>query len=330
MFSSCENELTKDATLNVNVMPSTSVTSNGDTITVKKGVPVEFQLNGDPDFITFFSGEPGIQYEHKDRTTVDEQDIEESQVSFSIWNQYGVTGPDLLRVYISDHFDGLNKNNFEQDSILAESHDWSNLIEPDKLPQTILGNSSKAKHYEIDLKPYLGKRIAIAIRYHGVSNTATQTKVYFESAKITNKMKNGQETNLYPSSWGLTALNMNYKAYPQSNADLKNNPAYGTVKNNTEGYWNLVNAGQGSFFIHSTGAGSTKPVQYSWLISDLIVVNSCSPDTGIGIKNMTDRLPTYTYQYNTTGIYKATFVGTNVNYKHESTVISQLIIQVTN
>lgn len=327
-FGSCENVLTEDASLNINVKPNSDISVSGDVITVKKGTPVEFQISGDPNFITFFSGEPNHQFRYKDRVTVDEADIESSKINFTIWNQYGETGPDLLRVYISDNFEGLNKKDFEADSVLVEKHDWKNLIEPTELPQTILGSIGKAKKYEIDLKPYLGKRIAIAIRYQGVKNTVTQTKIYFEDTKITNIMKNGQETNLFPSSWGMSALNMRYKAFPQTNADLKSNPAYGTVKNNTEGYWNLVNAGTGSFYLHSTGAGDTKPQQYSWLVSDLLVVNACSPDNGVGIKNINNNLPIYTYQYETAGTYTATFVGTNANFEHQSSATQHLTINV--
>ncbi len=53
---------------------------------------------------------------------------------------------------------------------------------------------------------------------------------------------------------------------------------YGTVTNNVSGIWNLTGVGGGSFFIHSTNAND--PLKYRRLVSDLITVNSCSPDQG--------------------------------------------------
>ncbi len=58
------------------------------------------------------------------------------------------------------------------------------------------------------------------------------------------------------------------------------------------------------------------------------MVNACSPDQGTSIKNISGRLNSYTYTYGDAGVYKATFVATNGNYKHESRVIRELNIKV--
>ena len=105
------------------------------------------------------------------------------------------------------------------------------------------------------------------------------------------------------------------------------NREYGTVTNNVSGIWNLASAGSGNFFIHSSGVGTA--LKYSWLVSDLIMVNVCSPDQGTPIKNISGRLDSYTYTYDEVGVYKATFVATNGNYKHESRVVRELNIKVT-
>lgn len=327
LLVSCENKLSEGAELQVGVATNDEVSLSGDVITVKKGTPIEFTLGGEPDFITFYSGETNNKYEYKDRVTVDEKEIESSKLTFSIWTQYGNAActEKVLSMYISDSFEGLMKNNFKADSVLVESHSWKELVPQSELPQIPLGSAAKALSYSIDMKPYLGKRTAIAICYKAILNTSSQPKVYFEGMKIENKMSNGQETSLYASGFGLTPLNMKYKHWTTP-PNLANNPAYGSVTNNTNGYWNLVGAATGAFFVHSSGAGD--PLRYSWLVSNLLVTNSCSPDKGVNIKNITQAVNSYSHTYNEAGTYTATFVASSANYEYDSSMTRQLTIKV--
>ena len=43
---------------------------------------------------------------------------------------------------------------------------------------------------------------------------------------------------------------------------------------------------------------------------------------------MGQNIDTYSYTYRTPGEYKATFIATNSNYKHESRVIREMTIKV--
>ena len=65
---SCDKELKEETAMEVGVVTDNNVSFNGNTVTVKKGSPVTFSFNGDPDFITFFSGEIGHEYKHRNRT----------------------------------------------------------------------------------------------------------------------------------------------------------------------------------------------------------------------------------------------------------------------
>ena len=107
---------------------------------------------------------------------------------------------------------------------------------------------------------------------------------------------------------------------------MTNNRAYGTVTNNTAGIWNLTGVAKGNFFIHSSNA--KRALKYSWLVSNHILVNACTPDVGVNIKNISRNLDAYSYVYNTTGTYKATFFAVNGNYKKTSSVIRQMNIKV--
>lgn len=328
-LSSCESELTTDAQLDVNVATSENASFDGKTITVKAGTPVEFQFSGNPDYLTFFSGEIGKEYRYRERTEVDLEEVESSKLTLDIQTQYGNTDKMIFNIMVSETFPGLYTANFQADSVLVEQHDgWQTLISKDQIKNP--GNSSdktpNPQSFEIDMSPYLGKRIAFAVMYKYTEEiTVAQTKVYLQNMKITNKLTNGSEPSLTATSFGFTPINMMNRHNLSDQKSMTSNRAYGTVTNNTAGIWNFVD--MNNFFIHSSNA-NTVP-KYSWLVSNLFVVNGCTPDAGTGLKNISQRLDSYTYTYATPGTYTATFVATNGNYKQESQVVREYTVVVT-
>ena len=151
LFASCEKELDRDLTdVSVTVATNENVRYEGNILTVKKGTPVEFLFHGDPDYISFFSGEIGHQYIYRDRKEISVEDIVSCDFKFSIWAQYGVANSckdqfDVL--YLAEEedpdnpgntifFPGMSKNNFEADSVLVEKNTpWKELITRAQLPQ---------------------------------------------------------------------------------------------------------------------------------------------------------------------------------------------------
>lgn len=328
-FASCENALVQDVELDIAIETNDNVQFDGKTITVKQGTPIPFKVGGDPDFLTFFSGEAGKEYRYKDRVTVEEDLIESSRLQFSIVTQYGKP-ENILQVLISDNFPGLATNDFKSDSVLVEAHEWQTLI-----PQSELPKASGTLSYDVDMTPYLGKRIAIALCYKPFDITQTQSRFQFNDMAIMNTLKSGVETNLTAESFGFTALNM-YYAHPDvldatgisgNRRTYIGGKPYGTntSTSNVSGLWNLNNLS--AFFIHSSNANT--PLIYTWLVSNLIVANACTPDSGTAIKSMHQRLNAYNYTYNTPGTYTATFVATNGNYKQETSVVKEYTVVVT-
>lgn len=318
VLSSCENELKQDAELNVNVATTGEVSFDGQTITVKKGTPVEFHFNGDPDFLTFFSGEDGKKYEYRERIAIDENEVESSTLNFTLTPQYGKPA-NILSMYIAEDFPGLDKSNYAADSVLVETQTWQELIPQADFPQT-----AKAQTFEVDMKPYLGKRVAIAICYRGQDNTAAQSRFTFNNMQIVNQLTSGQQTALTANSFGFTPINMMHRHNLADQKGMTANRAYGTVTNNTSGIWNFKD--MAAFFIHSSNANTE--LKYSWIVSNLIVANSCTPDAGTNIKNITQRLDAYNYTYQEPGTYTATFMATNGNHKQQTSVVRQFTVNV--
>ncbi len=350
VFCSCENEFKNDVELGVNVAVEDGISFDGQTVTVKKGTPVTFQLSGDPDFLSFYSGEAGHEYRYKDRVMVASDDIKSSVLKFSLLPQYGKGSIQLL-VANSDAFPGLNgsssstsRSMYMQDSVLVtETTQWQPLSK-----RFVMGGGagaddeavSKETAYEIDMTPYLGQRIAIAIRYEGHDDWATtaQSKFTFKNMQIENQILDVDQPAVFAAeSFGFTALNLLYcdpdflsgtgnSAVGGRRRTAVANKPYGTATNNTEGVWNVKD--WAAFFIHSSGANQGPKIS-SWLISNLMVVNACTPDSGTQLKNISQSLDSYTHTYTEAGTYTATFVATNANHTGESRVTREYTVVVT-
>ena len=309
------------------------VVSDGQIITVSKNTPIRFNINGNPDYVTFFSGETGHRYVYRNRTLIDMEQIESSELSFSVLAEYG-NPAGIFHFYYSDEFTGLCKDNFKADSLLVEESNWTDMVPLEELPQKSGGTAS----FTIDMKPHFGKNLTLAVRYEGIDRTATQSRITFNDMKITNKMKNGETVTVGADEFGFTPINMSYadrtkaqiddlpadlKAKAQENLDVLQ---YATVNNGASGLWRMDQVANYKLWINSASADKSKT--YSWLVSDYLVVNSCEPDAGVSVKNMATMVDYYEHTYTQVGTYTATFVLTNGNFQHEEAKVCNIIINV--
>lgn len=358
LFASCEKELDKSLTdVSIGVSTNDQVRYQGNIVTVKKGTPIEFLLNGEPDFVSFFSGEIGHQYVYRDRKEISVDDIESCDLKFSLWNATGNGNSckDMLDIlYLAEeqepngtegtvNFPGMSKTNFEADSVLVEqTTQWKTFIPRSELPTTILGSAVSARSYQKSVKEFIGKKMTLAIVLNRDGHKAEDYPTYsdgtpipqstynFQNMSVETKWKNGRITTLYASSFGFTPLNMKNKTtYADQVADnMPTNLEYGSVKTTVSGMWNMVNIGAGGFTI--TGAASSFKWKYSWLVSDYLNLAECpEPDSSVKVKDISQEIASYSYTYNKVGTYTATFLMNNANYAHASSKTCELIINVT-
>lgn len=367
-FASCSKEMTEGLDeVNVSVVTSEDVTANGSIITVKKGTPVEFSIAGEPDFVTFFSGELGHQYIYRQRVETLVSDIVSSKLKFNMYKEgsYYVTGAkynNTMNIYYAysdpdngvEGFPGLSKTDFKADSTLVADFPWKEMF-PRTAFDNLGGNVVEASRqpFEMDVKNYIGKNLVIAIAYNGdekknPKNTGgeqvNQPKYYFDAMNIENALRNDTVTQQYAGEFMFTALNFNHEnLYNQSIAneetEYKGNDwtsvsnylpadlAYGTVTANVAGLWNMNNVANGSFFIH----GTAKEYEWktAWLVSDPINITACKPDQGVSVKNLSQDIRSYSYTYEKVGTYRATFLITNANYKHDDSQVYTVVVNVT-
>lgn len=343
---SCTDSLNNELSdINITVATNDAVTIENNIINVPRNTPVKFVITGEPDNITFFSGESGHNYDYRKRTIVEPNQIKSSKMTFEIETQYSSEDAykNLFNMYMSKTFPGILKTDFEADcKTLSEFTDWQ-----DWIPQTELPTKAEKKQYSIDFNYIEEKTLTLAIHYHPTLNTAVQPKINIRNFKIVNELNSGGVVEQYVGDMGFTPVNVwisaltdeqlekdikkedlqkNEGYYDTSEKLIRSSLEYGTVTNNIWGMWNMQDAASGYIYLHSTEAG--KALRESWLVSNYIVVNKCTPDTGTPVKNITNRLESYEYTYDTVGTYKAVFVLSNANYKEEDDRTITMIINV--
>ena len=310
LFASCEKELDRDLTdVSVTVATNENVRYEGNILTVKKGTPVEFLFHGDPDYISFFSGEIGHQYIYRDRKEISVEDIVSCDFKFSIWAQYGVANSckdqfDVL--YLAEEedpdnpgntifFPGMSKNNFEADSVLVEKNTpWKELITRAQLPQAPVTSAAGALSFSKSVKEYIGKKLTLALVLNrdqkeaiSANNpedpeaTIVQSTFNILNMCVETKWKNGRVTTAYASSFGFTPLNMKNKTKYEEQApeNMPKDLEYGSVSTGVTGMWNLSSIKSGGFTINGTAANN--PWKYNWLVSDYLNLAELSR-TGFG------------------------------------------------
>lgn len=358
-FTSCERDLNCDMDdVNVTVATNDQVRYEGNILTVKKGTPIEFLLHGEPDFVSFFSGEIGHQYIFRNRTELSPADIESCELKFSVWAQYGkasscVNQFDVLYMAGSDAeaqrsgaiFPGLSKTDFEADSVLVEKNTpWKELVSREKLPQKPVSGASAANDYSFNLKSYIGQKMTLALvlnrdKSEAISAnnpddpkaTIVQSTFHVQDMHIQTKWKNGRITKSYASAFGFTPLNMKNKTVfkDQDEVIMPADREYGSVTlGGVPGMWNLNNIANGNFTIQ--GCAVNEVWKYSWLVSDYLNLTECpEPDTSVKVKDITVDQNSYSYTYNQVGTYTATFVLNKANYHDAASTTRELIINVT-
>lgn len=284
-----------------------------DTLVVKKSTDVQFNFSGNPNFITFYSGESGHVYAYRDRTLLSKDEIT-SELRFSSFAQYG-TIPGAFKVYLSTAFGEMSLDKDKTaDSTKIVTHNWIDISDQCNLPTT---SSTTLRDAVVPLDEYLGQDLIIAFLYQPLNNTAAQPTWEIQSLRIVNTSKvDGSESILAASSMGLTPFDI----YAEGTAAYQS----GTVS----GIWNLSNIAATPPRLRMQSSSVGVAINKDWLITKPVVINACTPDRGVGIKTITNRQNSYTYRYDKAGVYVVTMIGRNNNFEIESEAIREIVIKV--
>lgn len=285
---------------------------------------VLFKFIGDPNQITFYSGEIGKRYDYINRITAPGI----PQLQFSTVRANGTQANSLALLVTSD-FKGVAAKTiagvFTRDTTGTNANiyaaTWTDITSRAVLST---GAASATSSGIIDLSGFSkGQPIYIAFKYNAVAGSI-QNKWTITSLALNNVLPDGSSYTI-ASLNGPTSAITNYgnstygPGWAVSFDPAKNLNNYGWVYTDKT---SLVVAGAG------TAATATANAE-AWAIMGPIDLTRVTPDIGVNIKSITNKLVVYPYNYPVAGTYNAVFVSGNFTPDATKTVIKKTAITIT-
>lgn len=275
--------------------------------TVKVGEPVIFDISGNPDIISFYSGEKGNAYEfhNQDRTYVPEM-----YLSFLTYITSGAGNPMFAEIMYSSDFSG---NYSESDVRTAR---WNSISDRFIFPEAVGDRTDSGQAKIDDIFEDTESPVYFAFYYkankYNESEGNERTKVYLSDFMIQG-IVDGQVSNLYDMS---TA---GFQIVAASNMDGLTGSNYPSI--DTPPTQIRLQA-------------DFKPAEdrECWAVSGPIyktdLINA-GPDFSVPIKGMSDApLDRYSFVYNSPGKYKATFIAKNAAISEKKEIVKEITITV--
>ena len=299
--------------------------------TYEVGEPVVFNFEGNPDYITWWSGEEGHKYANRERTELPLEEIESVTLSFEAQARYGKV-TNTLSLFAGKDFPGLSKNvttdnlrveNFENDATLLSGN--GELLE---------SKFSSRKAASFDLTPYSTSELTLAFHYKAdFDGTSALKRWDFYSMSIKTVYKNGNAYTLGLSDLGLATFdrnpNMNSQ-HPQNGDPYFDNSAR---TSSCTGVWDLrtslIRVNSFTFLGGGTNATDYTNNADDWLFTRSLKFNSCDPDENSGVlKNINVRVPSYSYTYTEPGTYTVTFIAGNQNVYGSARTVQEVTFTI--
>ncbi len=277
------------------VNPTFEVTT--DSTTYKVGQNVTFKFTGQADNISFYSGELGFTYANRNKQTGDSAI---NQLSFNtLCTATGQTNN--LSVLVSKDFTGI------MDTTNIKKATWTDITSRAKLGTTTTSVASGT----VDVSDFHSTRdtLFVAFRYRSTpSSTASRARSWTVS---TFSMK-----NIFPNTATYT--------HNTSTSDIRLAGMQTISMKSDTLKWVL-----GGSLVFPQGL-----VDYSaggdddWAISKPFNLSKITPDVGIFVKNTSQLVTSYVYQFKKAGTYKVTFVGSNITKDNTAEAVRELTIKI--
>lgn len=263
--------------------------------TYKIGDTVRFKFSGKTENITFYSGKPGSEYEHRNRT-----ELEGGTPQLEIVTQYGGGGTQVnsLRLKVCSDLTGLSKQ-----AIIDA--DWKDINHK----ATIATNATITPSGTIDVSEWIepGKPLYFAFQFVGETLPAAAGNWIIRDFKANISLQDGTVlpiANLQNAQW-----------LPFS------------IKNDANAWYSRGNPIVDVVII---GGGANAPESEDWFLSKPLYFKKVAPDIGLPIQYISGNvLSHYDFtQYTEPGVYNVTFVASNANADDQKSVIKQLQITI--
>lgn len=284
------------------------------------GEEIKFNFSGNAENIAFFSGELGHQFRYKDRYSVPVEEIDSAKLVMNVLTQYSYARApgSALYLYSSGTYDGAVKGeDYKADStyvrkIRAEGmKDWTPI---DSIPNAAYNNQLTRqmewaeKEFKIETDQL--DNFSFFIWFKPISRNLTIRKKCFMAGTLNVYFKDAPTQAVNFRSMGWTPFNMSY------NPKITDPYATTTWAVYEGGF--LYDFAQQSEIVFNGGCFSTNSGDlYECEIAAVttpVALNGVEPDTGIAIKNITEKKDSYSYVFTKPGTYKVAFEATNVSY----------------
>lgn len=329
MLTACEKSIDEKPV----VFDVFSTKTNGQpTNTFKTTDTILYQLSGNADIVTFYSGAVGQRYEFKDRTSANGT----PQLQFNSLRANG-TQANSIQLLISSDFKGVVAKSqtitgaITRDTAATNANiaaaSWTDIS---SRATWSAGGSTASPSGIIDLSDFAkqGKPVFIAFKYKAVAGSI-QNKWTISNLSLNNLLEdntvytqaNFAASNQSITNYGVNTPGLGWLTILDENLNANK---YGWV------YTTGVGTAGSLVITGATTAATATAAAEAWAIVGPVDLRKVSPDAGIGIKEISARLLTYagTVTY-PAGNYKPTFVASNNTVDGTSAVVKQLPIVIT-
>lgn len=265
---------------------------------------VQFKISGVPDNITFYSGEPGNEYDKRDLFSSDSGTL---TLQFSSQTRAGATLPRNIAVLISTDFNG----EYTEEAVKAAK--WTDITSRAVLPANTASNADVVSgDINLDDLKVKGKPMYLAYRYVS-ENAAATAQRYWNMGRmfLINKVPgNGDFEITSTIEKGL------FQVVEFQGADNKWTINTGTATSHR--------------LIHTANAINTQPDD-DWVISRGFQVFQTlgHKKNAVNVKSISGGTPeTFSWLYSAPGRYKATFIALNANRDIQKEVIKEVWVTV--
>lgn len=268
--------------------------------TVNLGDTNRFSFTGNPDVITFYSGEVGSRYEYRNRDTANGTPLLRFRTIRANGSQMG-----SLSLMVSDNFEGVLVSDTPATVNRIAAATWKDITSRATLSS---GGTTAVASGNIDLSDFsaTGKPVYIGFKYQGFAGAA-QSKWTVDSFAVRNVLNDG-------TSYIIANMNASNTAY--TNYGVSGfSPGFAAFRSLNNYYWVVTN-GTSLVITGATSAGTAAPAE-AWAIIGPINLKEVTPDIGKPVKMVIDKIEDleWIYRYTTPGSYNAVFSGGRISLK---------------
>jgi hypothetical protein len=273
------------------------------------GEAVTFNFKGNPDQLTFFSGEPGLRYQYIARTQADGA----PNLKFTSARANG-TQAASLQVLVSSDFAGVSTDSLTTIANYAKAS-WT-----DVTARATLSTGAAVSSGLIDLSDFAaaGKPVFLAFKYLATPGTI-QNKWTITALTV---------TNVLPDASSYLLANLSAAQVTNYGVAATVSPGWVSYSASTGFKW-VVTAGSSLVITGATTAVAATGSAESVVFSGPIDLRHVTHDIGTPVKEISARLDNYSYAYKAAGTYNVTWVAANNDIYGTREVVRQLQVIVT-